>query len=440
MIGAAIIALLIVANGLFVAMEFVIVGSRYSRLEATSALGGRIARTLEGAQAQDRYVAVAQLGVTLASIGLGMYGEHKMAGWLEAPLAAIGIGGVGVHLVAIVAAVIVITYFHVVFGEMIPKAVALKGAEGLLVALWPVIRFFELLFRPFVWLLNVISQSLLSLFGLDRSEARYHTPRELASIARDSSEGGAIDPEQAEFIQNIVRLQARRADELMTPRRHVLSLDLEEAGDGDLGERILEAGPSRLPVTRGGLDHVSGVVHVKDVIRYRAETDRPLDAKALLRIVRPLPKVLANTDTATLLRSMRRHGTHMALVADEYGGVVGAVAFEDAIEEVVGEIHSEFEIDGPEAEGRRRRRWRIPGTMPIVRLGERFGWEFGETGARTLAGLFIERLRRVPEEGDTVELGDMLYRVETMDGLAVVEVCAEDRSPPEGETETRESA
>ncbi len=427
MIGLVVIVALIAVNGLFVALEFVVVGSRLSRVEAMSPAGARVAHSLDGAEAQDRYVAVAQLGVTLASIGLGMYGEHKMAGWLEAPLAALGIGGAGVHLVAVVLAVVVITYFHVVFGEMIPKALALKGAERLLLVLWPLMRVFELLFRPLVWLLNVISRALLSLFGLDRSEARFYTPRELASIARDSGRSGEISDGQAEFIQNIVRLQSRRADELMTPRRHVLSLDLDRVTAPDLGAEILAAGPSRLPVTRGGLDHVIGVVHVKDVIRHRAGSDRVLDAAGLEAIVRPLPKVLASTDSGTLLTSMRRHGTHMALVADEFGSVLGAVAFEDAIEEIVGDIHSEFEVDGPEAEGARPRRWKIPGAMPLSRMGERFGWQVEAGEARTIAGLFMERLRRLPRAGDRCEAGGLRFEVARMDGLAVVEVIAEVR-------------
>ena len=218
MIGLVIIFALIAMNGLFVAMEFVIVGSRLSRLEALSSGNATIARTLAGAQAKDRYVAVAQLGVTVASIGLGMYGEHKIAGWLEAPLGALGIHGAAVHIPALVVAVLLLTYFHVVLGEMIPKAMALKGAERLLVSLWPVIRFFEFLLRPFVALLNLISRSLLSLFGLNQSDVRFYTPRELESIVEDSGEGGAIAPEQADFIKNIVRMQGRCADELMTPR------------------------------------------------------------------------------------------------------------------------------------------------------------------------------------------------------------------------------
>ncbi|PZX19782.1 CBS domain containing-hemolysin-like protein [Palleronia aestuarii] len=432
MIGLGIIAALIAINGIFVAMEFVIVGSRLSRVETVSDRGARIAGTLQGPEAQDRYVAVAQLGITFASIGLGMYGEHKIAGWIEAPLANFGIEGAAIHVVALILAVIVLTYFHVVLGEMIPKAMALKGAERLLVALWPVIRFFELIFRPFVAFLNVISQALLSIFGLDRSEARFYSPRELAAIAEDSHEGGAIGAEQAEFIKNIVRLQARRADELMTPRRRVLSIDLNQLDDDDFTARILDAGPSRLPVTRGGLDASLGVVHVKDVIRHQTEGGAPLDAEGLEGILRPLPKVLASLDTAALLDNMRQHGTHMALVVDEFGSVLGAVAFEDAIEEVVGEVHSEFEIDEPDTESRLGRRWKIAGTAPISRLNERFDWGLDTSRSRSIAGLLLEHLGRPPREGDQCEIAGLRFEVEVVEGLAIARVGVE---AVEGETE-----
>ncbi|EAU43103.1 hemolysin, putative [Fulvimarina pelagi HTCC2506] len=425
MIGLGIIILLIAVNGIFVAMEFVIVGSRLSRLEALSSGGKTIAERLEGAEAQDRYVAVAQLGITLASIGLGMYGEHQIAIWLEEPMAALGIDGAAVHLAALILAVVILTYFHVVFGEMIPKALALKGADRLLIAMWPLIRFFELVFRPFVWALNVISQSLLSLFGLNRSEARYYTPRELAAIAEDSGEGGSIAREQAEFIQNIVRLQGRRAEELMTPRRHVITLDLDHKTEADYAATILNAGPSRIPVTRGGLDSAIGVVHVKDVIRHKTEEQTPLDAGALIRMLHPLPKTLASVDTATLLDNMRKHGTHMALVADEHGSVLGAVAFEDAIEEVVGEVHSGFEIDVPDTEDHGGRRWKIPGTTPLSRLREQYGWTLETQASSTIAGLLLEHLRKVPEQGDVVETDGLRFEVEAVEGLSISRVRAE---------------
>ncbi|MER0238317.1 hemolysin family protein [Fulvimarina sp. MAC8] len=425
MIGLAFIILLIAINGLFVAMEFVIVGSRLSRLEAMSKTGETIARRLDGTEAQDRFVAVAQLGITLASIGLGMYGEHQIAIWLEEPMAALGIDGAAVHLVALILAVVILTYFHVVFGEMIPKALALKGAERLLILMWPLIRFFEILFRPFVWALNIISQALLSLFGLNRTEARYYTPRELAAIAEDSGEGGSIAPEQAEFIQNIVRMQGRRAEELMTPRRHVITLDLSQEDAADYAGTILAAGPSRLPVTRNGLDNALGVVHVKDVIRHKTETGNALDAETLTGMLHPLPKTLASVDTASLLDNMRKHGTHMALVTDEYGSVLGAVAFEDAIEEVVGEVHSGFEIDVPDAEDVAGRRWKIPGTTPLSRLEELYGWSLETEKSRTIAGFLLERLRKVPEVGDSVDADGLHFEVTSVDGLSIAEVRAE---------------
>lgn len=425
MIGLIAIIALIAMNGLFVAMEFVIVGSRMSRLEAASSNGAAIAKTLDGPEAQDRYVAVAQLGVTLASIGLGMYGEHKIVGWLEAPLSAVGIEGAAVHVVALTLGIVLLTYFHVVLGEMIPKAMALKGAEGLLLSLWPLVRFFEFVFRPLVALLNIISQSLLSLFGLDQSDARFYTRRELAGIAEDSGESGEITPEQADFIRNIVRMQGRCADELMTTRGHVISLDLDRVDDKDLVDTILTAGPSRLPVTRGGLDHALGVVHVKDIIHYQTENDTRLDAATLEGLLRPLPRTLSSVDSAALLDNMRRHQSHMALVVDEYGSVLGTVAFETVIAQVVGESDSGLELEAPDAATDQGQRWKIPGTTPITRLREELDWAPEASHSRTIAGLLLEHLRRVPSVGDICEIEDFRFRVEAIEGLSIAQISAE---------------
>ena len=187
-------------------------------------------------------------------------------------------------------------------------------------------------------------------------------------------------------------------------------------------------------MTRGGLDNPLGVIHVKDIIRHKTETDTNLDAAALESLLRPLPKTLASVDTVSLLDNMRRHQSHMALVADEYGSVLGVVAFEDVIEEVVGDIDNGFEVDVPDAVANKEQRWTIPGTTPISRLREQFEWELESHKSRTVAGLVLEHLRRTPSVGDSCDIQGLRFRIDAVEGLSITDISAErlgDTASPE---------
>jgi CBS domain containing-hemolysin-like protein len=333
-----VIAALVVVNGVFVAAEFALVGSRPSRLETMADGGSRAARWLLGVferpTGKDGYIAVAQLGITLASIGLGMYGEPAVAGWLHGPFESWGLSSTAAHTVGFIIALSGITYLHVVLGEMIPKALALQAPERVSVQVNPVMRAFGLLFRPMVAVLNATALGLMHLLRIREPDARLalHTSAELAIVTDEAAQSGQLGAMQRDLIQNIFELDERRADELMTPRAHTVALDVTAAPD-EVAARIATSPRSRYPVVAGDLDHVVGVVHIKDFIRAR-QRDLPL---GLDHLVRPAPTVAATATAEDLLALFKRDRTHAALVVDDGGRTVGFVTMDDVIAEVMDE-------------------------------------------------------------------------------------------------------
>ncbi len=298
---AAVLALVAI-NGVFVAAEFALVGSRRSRISALAAEGNRGARWLLGVfdrpTGKDSYIAVAQLGITLASIGLGMYGEPAIAHWLYDPFESLGLSEAAAHTVGFLVALGIITYLHVVVGEMIPKALALSVPEGTSLRVNPVMRTFSLLFRPAVAFLNWIALSLMRLLRIpepDKALSLY-SPKELAIVSDEAAERGELPELQREIIRNIFELEDLTAEELMTSRLQVRAIE-HDADRAAIAAQI-EASPiSRYPVFVDDLDHVIGILHVKDFVR-ASLSDEPVD---LTTLVRRLPTVGGNTASDVLL-------------------------------------------------------------------------------------------------------------------------------------------
>ena len=291
-----VILLLVAANGLFVSAEFALVSSRRSRLEPLAEAGSRSARWLLEQFARptgkDSYIAVAQLGITLASIGLGMYGEPAVAAWLYGPFEAWGLTEDAAHTIGFVIALSGVTFLHVVFGEMIPKALALQAPEAVSVAVTGFMRAFGFVMRPFVWFLNTLAMSMMRLLGVrDPSKtATLYTSKELAILTDEVAESGQLEAAQRTLIHNILELEDRTVEQLMTSRSRLTALEVDISAE-ELSRHIAGNPLSRYPVYEGNLDLVIGVLHVKDYIRARAKR-RPLDLRSLIR---ELPSVSATT-------------------------------------------------------------------------------------------------------------------------------------------------
>ncbi|MDV6373347.1 hemolysin family protein [Deinococcus arenicola] len=321
LLPVVIIFVLVLLNGLFVAAEFALVASRRSRLQTLAEGGSGAARWLYDLTAQitgkDRYIAVAQLGITLASVGLGMYGEPAIAAWLYGPFEALGMPYAAAHTVGFVVALSLITFMHVVFGEMIPKALALQTPEAVSVRVNPLMRTFGVIFRPMISLLTAMALGLMRLLKIREpgEGALLYTSKELSIVTEESAEGGQLGEQQRDLIQNIFALEDRTAEELMTPRRGLETLPLSATAAEVLN--CLAGSPrSRYPVFDGDLDNVVGVLHIKDFIRARTQ-GRSL---ALGGLMRPLPSVAASSPAEDLMTLFKHGRSHAALVVDEFGG------------------------------------------------------------------------------------------------------------------------
>ncbi len=415
-----IILLLVVVNGVFVAAEFALVGARRSRL-ATLAQGGSgaaawLLQVFDRRTGKDAYIAVAQLGITLASIGLGMYGEPAVARWLYPALESLGLDAGQARLAGFAVALGAITWLHVVLGEMIPKAMALQAPERTSIAVNPVMRLFGILFRPMVWVLNRIAFALMRLLGIPdpgRSASLY-TSKELEIATGEVAESGQFGIAQRLLIDNIFEMEERTAEELMTSRVRMQAINVEADADA-VALLIANRSANRYPVYADTLDNVVGVLHVKDFIRARARGEDT----ALERLVRRLPAVAATTTAEELLATFKRHRVHAAAVVDEFGGTLGFVTMDDLVSDV---IDAE---DATPSDWIRRNEdgsLTLDGEVTLAELSEDHGIELEHPEVVTVAGLFLARSGTLPAVGERMVVAGHQLRVEEMKGLKVTRI------------------
>ncbi len=421
-----VIIVLILLNGLFVAAEFAIVGSRRTRIEKYAEEGSSVARyvqrVLSSAENQDHYIAIAQLGITLASIGLGMYGEQSIAGWLYGPLERYGgLGYAASHTIGTIVAVAFLTYFHVVIGEMIPKALALQSPEKTSFQVARPMQVMGTVFYPAVWLLNGAGTLLMKALRIPEPDAhsRVYTPQELELIVGESSEAGALESEQQELIGNIFDFSERDVGQLMTPRPRVLGLSADSTKE-DLINLIREGQHSRFPVYEGDLDHITGLLHIKDFIRQQTQQSaEPFDLRSL---VRRAPRVPEGMAAENLLESFKRLKVHMAVVMDEFGGTAGIVTLEDLLEEVVGEVQDEFDRETPSVRRLGDNTLLVRGDVLLDDLNEHHGFDLASETSDTIAGLLLDELGRPPQVGDEAAVQEVHLYAEEVEGLVIQEV------------------
>jgi CBS domain containing-hemolysin-like protein len=424
MTALLIITALILLNGIFVAAEFAIVGAPRAAIERRAATGNRLARAaqrvLEDPREQDRYIATAQLGITLASLGLGMYGEHVLADGVYHALGGSGLPAwLASHGVASVLAVAILTYFHIVVGEMVPKSLALQQAERLVLWITPPMLWTKNAFYPFVIGLNAVGNLVLKAFGVDRQEHnpdQYYTPEELQLIVQESEELGALRAESGQMLQELFAFGDRTAGEIMVPRVRVTGIPIGTT-PAQIRELLLRSPHTRFPIYEGDLDHILGMVHIKDLLGVLLRDEVIGRGHA-----RPLPLVPETAELDSVLATMRRERTQMVIVLDEHGGTAGVVTLQDLFEEVVGDIE-EGPIGAPDVYRDEQGRLRVPGTMRIDELGQEFGLELEHEEVDSVSGLVLTVLGRPPNTGDTVRYGRLQFTVTAVKGHGVEE-CA----------------
>jgi CBS domain containing-hemolysin-like protein len=413
---------LVVLNGIFVAAEFALLAAPRTAIEQRAARGEgsarRMLRLLTSAALQDRYIATAQLGITIASLGLGMYGEHTFAALLEPYLGRVGFIGRGALAGTI--AIGVLTLAHIVIGEMVPKGLALQhpDAVGRFTAL--PMRLTLIVLYPLVKLSSVAARFVLGLFGIKRQEnlhERLYTPEELQLIVEESEHGGALRGESGRILHELFEFGDLTASQVMVPRVRIVGIPV--GATPDLIRKIVaESHHTRYAVYDGDLDHIVGMLHVKDLLRKLLSNERVTTAD-----LRRLPFVPETATLDDVLGAMQRSQTHMTVVVDEHGGTAGIVTLEDLFEEVVGEIDEGVPASPPllpEPDGSVR----VVGTLRLDELGRYFHLDLEHKDVESVSGLVLERLGRTPVVGDVVEYDRIRLKVTATSGRGVREARA----------------
>jgi len=420
-IPVLIIAALALVNALFVAAEFAIVGAPRANVDHLAAQGSRlaarVARILADPRRQDRYIATTQVGITAASLGLGMYGEQVIAGYIEvwlAPLDAMRL--VASHALASGIALGILTYVHIVVGEMVPKGLALQSAMRTSMYVSPVIEALAVALLPLVVALSAAGNGLLAIIGIKREQneaERYHTSEELQFIIEESHERGLLRGESGRILRELFEFGNLTAGEVMVPRVRLVGIQVGTAID-DAQEIIRKSPHTRYPVYSGDLDHIEGSVHIKTLLRHIVA-----GTPVTTRDARSLPHVPTTTPLDEVLAGMRRARAHMAVVMDEHGGTAGVVTIGDLFEEVVGDIDEDR--GRPPISKDALGRVVVRGTVRLTSAGEALGMTLEHPDVQSVSGLVLALLDRPAQLGDVVTWGHVRIEVTAVAGRGVAE-------------------
>jgi CBS domain containing-hemolysin-like protein len=407
------VAVLILLNGFFVAAEYGLVTARRTRILELHHQGNRRARdVLRITGNPPRFIAAMQLGVTLTSLGIGALGEHALAKLFD-PIMATAI--------AIALAYLILTFFHVVIGELVPKGIALGHSEGTALSVAVPVRAFFTVAQPLIWFLMRSTEAALKLLGLEPPGAdnEVHSEAELRILLSRSTEQGEIEREEQQMIDKVFDFADKDAADVMVPRPDVVAVSIDLPTEEAL-RVLLESPYTRYPVYRGSLDEIIGTLHVRDL--YVAMYERGIEQTRLEDLVRPPFIVPETKDLASLLGEFRRTNQHMAIVVDEYGALAGIVTLEDLLEEIVGEIEDEFDVPEEPIEHVDDDTVRVDGTFPIDDFNERFHVDLPVEDYHTLGGFVFGQLGRAPAPGDDVSYDGMRFDVLEVEGNRIERV------------------
>jgi CBS domain containing-hemolysin-like protein len=462
--GIGLVVLLVAVTAFFVAVEFALVSVRRTRIEQLVSEGNQGASAVKRAVDNlQTYLAAAQVGITMASLGLGALGEPVVAQLIAPVLEAILPHEfveqfISIHGIAFVIALLLVTIVELILGETVPKIAAIERAEAAALFLVRPMGLFLFLFRPLVWLINVLSNAVLRMFGLEgRNEhGSVYTIEELEMLVTSSRKAGVLDRDEEVILRRVFDFGDLKARQVMRPRTEIEAISIDDTF-GAVVKTFAEYRHSRFPVYVEDLDHIVGLLHVKDVFLVLTgmhETvankgtgtgggngsDRATDRTAgvavstangfdLRGIMRPVYQVPETSDVAELLTTMQKSGQQMVVVIDEYGGTAGIVTLEDIVEEIVGEVRDEFETEEPTAQimvtptGTM-----VDGLAPIDDVNEQLGMDI-KSESDTIGGYVFEVLGRKPELGDEITHARFKLRVEELDGLRISKVRVTQANP-----------
>ncbi|CAN5246405.1 MAG: HlyC/CorC family transporter [Euzebyales bacterium] len=417
----AIAIVLLALNGFFVAAEFALLASRRSKLEQLAAEGSKAAASAaRGLKELSLMLAGAQLGITMASFGLGAIAEPAVAAGIEAALSGVAITDAIRHAIAFTIALSIVVFLHMVVGEMAPKSWAITHPEGSALLLARPFRAFTLVFRPFIQLLNALANGVVRLCGVEPQDERamVHNAGDLVLLLNESHLRGHLPDQQRELLHRALELSGLDAESAMVPRRDIVAVSVD--ADVEALERIAsETGRSRLPVYEGELDQIRGMLHVKDLLGVDGPDRASTTAATLARPALVTPESRLVED---LMVEMREQRQHVALVVDEYGTVTGLVALEDLLEELIGDFEDESDR-GPRATGTSEDgTFTVPASLRPDELRAELDVDLPHGEWETIAGYVIHALGRLPQVGDCVTVDSAQLCVARMDGHRVADV------------------
>jgi CBS domain containing-hemolysin-like protein len=403
-LNALLVMLLVAANGFFVAAEFALVKIRIGEIKADARSGSRSAGMVANiVEHLDSYLSACQLGITLASLGLGWVGEPLVARSLEPVLTGLGVSHDKLHYFAFPVAFSTITFLHITAGEQVPKIMAIKKYKPTTFAVAVPLMVFYRIFRPFIWVLNTASNLILRLVGIQAAggHAETTTEDELRLIMLESAEGGHVSRRERLMMENVLDLEDRTARSCMLPRSEIVFVNIKDPLQQQLA-KVSESGHTRLPLCDGDLDHVIGVVHVKTMFQRLAGNADIEDLSSLAGAATFLPETLRLDD---LLRTLQRTRVHLAFLVDEYGVLSGIITLENVLEQLVGPIQDEFDNEIPPIRELGPGRHEALGSMSISSLRRMLGLKVPTATAETIGGAIVESLGRIPKAGERIVWG-----------------------------------
>ncbi len=420
LVNLLLVFFLVFLNGFFVATEFAVVKVRESRITQLIAEGNRRARHVDKLiRNLDAYLSATQLGITLASLGLGWLGEPAVGHLLFPLFTYLGIQEPWRESISFVVAFSFITFLHIVLGELAPKSLAIQRSEWISLRVARPIQLFYKLMYPFIVFLNWSASKFLKGFGLQPTPSQNaHTEEEIRILVNESHKSGLIDQTELMLVDNIFDFSETTAREIMVPRTDMVVLNLRDPFEQSV-EMVKNGRFTRYPVVDGDKDHVVGSLHIKDLLTSVLQGS-PGSLETMMRPILTVPETISISRLLTMLQKQR---SQMAILIDEYGGTAGLVTVEDIMEEIVGDIQDEFDDERPEVE-EKDDVYSFDGRVLLEVVNERLGLSLDDDEVDTLAGWIYMQVDHPPKAGDTVQAGGYEFRVTEVDHYRITRVTA----------------
>lgn len=416
---------LVLLNGFFVAAEFSIVKVRYSQIQLKAAEGNSMAKQAEHIiKHLDEYLSATQLGITLASLALGWVGESAMHHIIEKIFHYFNfeIAQESITTISLVLSFLLITVMHIVFGELIPKSIAIRKSEATTMFIAVPLRAFYTIFKPFIWTMNQMSNGVLRLMKIHpASEHEIHSTEELQLLVKQSADSGEIEEENYEIIKNAFDFTDHSAKQIMVPRQNISSIDIEEPVE-EIITKIMDGGYSRLPVYKNSIDNIIGIFYAKEIIREYVKRKGQITHEDLEKLMREPFFVVGSKKISDLLKVFQQKKQHLAVVIDEFGGTEGIITLEDILEELVGEIQDEEDDEEKIVDKVGENVYWVQATQPLDEINEHLPKKFplSEDGEyNTLAGYILHELQDIPEENQEFNINDYHVKILKMQNKSV---------------------